>query len=123
MMRRIGRPTEGRSRRVRVYRLWICDDWVPHEGQADVEEVVRRVRMISSDTSTSSTSISGKSGMIIIGCVLVPRKTNENENLFNPLLYHNWHQQTCVRSLHFTRREDLSQDLHLARNARYNTDK
>src|SRR5260370_6172845 len=82
----------------RVYRLWICDDWVPHEGQADVEEVVRRVRMISSDTSTSSTSISGKSAMIIIGCVLVPRKTNENENLFNPLLYHNWHQQSCVRT-------------------------
>ncbi len=85
----IGCPMEGRSRRVRVYRLWMCEDWTPHEGQEAVGEVVCSVSVISQATSTSSTWISGKSGMMIIGYVLVPQKANKNENLFNPLLYHN----------------------------------
>ena len=43
MMRRMGRPLDGRSRSVLVYRLWIREDAIPQEGQAAVGDIVRRV--------------------------------------------------------------------------------
>ena len=42
-------------------------DAVPHEGHKAVGDTVRRVSVISSATSTSSTSIVGRSGKMIIG--------------------------------------------------------
>src|SRR4051794_7800904 len=74
MMRRIGRPPDGRSRSVLVYRLWMREDAVPHEGQEEVSDVVRRVSVIAEATSTSSTWTSGSSGMMIIGYLLVLEK-------------------------------------------------
>src|SRR6266700_1705189 len=76
-MRRIECPTEGRSRSTRVYRLWIREDTVPHEGQGAVGDVVRRVRVISSATSTPSTSTSGRSGKMIMECLWVLEKTRQ----------------------------------------------
>ena len=78
MIRRIGRPPDGRSRSVLVYRLWIREDVVPHEGQEAVGDVVRRVSVIAEATSTSSTSTPGSSGMIIIGYLLVLEKALQN---------------------------------------------
>lgn len=60
MIRRIGRPPDGRSRSVLVYRLRIREDAVPHEGQEAVGDVVRRVSVIAEATSTSSTWTRGK---------------------------------------------------------------
>ncbi len=42
-----------------------------HEGQEAVGDVVRRIRVISSATSTPSTSTLGRSGKMIIGCLWV----------------------------------------------------
>src|SRR6266571_7128461 len=99
MIRRIGRPPEGRSRSVRVYRLWICEDWVPHEGQEAVGDVVRRVRVISSATSTPSTWTSGRSRKMIIGCGWSFENASTCEKMFNFLVYHICFQQGCVRTI------------------------
>src|SRR6266704_6581338 len=99
MIRRMGRPPEGRSRSVRVYRLWIREDAVPHEGQEAVGDVVRRVRLISSATSTSSTWISGRSRKMIIRGLGVLEKVSESEKMFNFLVYHILYQQGCVTAI------------------------
>jgi hypothetical protein len=99
MMRRIGRPHEGRSRSVRVYRLCICEDWVPHEGQDAIGEVVRRVRVISSAASTPSIWTSGRSRKMIIGFGWFLEKVSICEKMFNFLVYHICFQQGCVRTL------------------------
>jgi hypothetical protein len=52
-MRRIGYPTEGRSRNVLVYRLCTREDAAPQEGQSAVGDVVRRMRVISSATTAA----------------------------------------------------------------------
>ena len=96
MMRRIGRPPEGRSRSVRVYRLCICEDWVPHEGQDACGEVVQRVRVISSATSTPSIWTSGRSRKMIIVFGWSLEKASKSEKMFNFVVYHIWHQQGCV---------------------------
>src|SRR5712692_7155148 len=96
MMRRSGRPPEGRSSSVRVYRLCICEDWVPHEGQEAVGDMVRRVRVISSATSTPSTWTSGRSRKMIIEFGWSLEKACKSEKMFNFLVYHIWFQQGCV---------------------------
>jgi len=88
---------EGRSRSVRVYRLWMREDAVPHEGQDAVGDVVRRVSVISSATSTPSTWTLGRSRKMIIGCLLVLEKVGKSEKMFNLSLYHIADQQGCVR--------------------------
>src|SRR5438128_6807617 len=98
MMRRIGCPPEGRSRSVRVYRLCICEDWVPHKGQEAVGDVVRRVRVISSALSTPSTWTSGRSRKMIIGFGWFLEKAYKCEKMFNSLVYHICFQQGCVRT-------------------------
>src|SRR5260370_1209730 len=72
------------------------EDTVPHEGQEAVGDVVRRVRMISSATSTPSTWTLERSGKMIIGCLLVLEKVGKSEKMFNLLLYHRADQQGCV---------------------------
>src|SRR5712671_1380482 len=71
------------------------EDTVPHEGQEAVGDVVRRVRVISSATSTSSTSISGRSGKMIIRSLSILEKVKQ-EKMFNLSVYHISDQQTCV---------------------------
>src|SRR5437870_1030338 len=71
------------------------EDAVPHEGQEAVGNVVRRVSVISSATSTSSTSISGRSGKMIIGFLSILEKVKQ-EKMFNLLVYHKCDQQSCV---------------------------
>jgi len=83
--------------RVRVYRLWVREDAVPHKGQDAVEDVVRRVKMISSATSTPSTWTLGRSRKMIIGCLLVLEQVGKSEKMFNLLLYYIADQQGCVR--------------------------
>src|SRR6266699_1008716 len=99
MIRRMGRPPEGRSRSVRVYRLCICEDAVPHEGQEAVGDVVRKVRVISSATSTPSPSILGRSGKMIIGWVGSSKKLFKREKMFNFSVYHILDQQGCVTTI------------------------
>ena len=82
-MRRMGRPLDGRSRSVRVYRLWIREDAVPQEGQEDVGEVVRRVSVISKATSTPSTSTVGRSGKMSRGYLEVLENARKREKMFN----------------------------------------
>src|SRR5260221_5723927 len=72
------------------------EDTVPHEGQEAVGDVVRRVRMISSATSTPSTWTLERSGKMIIRCLLVLEKVGKSEKMFNLLLYHRADQQGCV---------------------------
>src|SRR5450755_2813545 len=98
MMRQSGRPTEGRSCNVRVYRLWMREDAVPHEGQEAVGDVVRRFRVISSATSTPSTWNSGRSRKMIIGFDGFLEKASTCEKMFNSSVYHISYQQTCVSS-------------------------
>src|SRR2546422_7976702 len=83
-MRRIECPTEGRSRSTRVYRLWIREDTVPHEGQGAVGDVVRKVRVISSAISTPSTSTVGRSGKMIMGCLWVLEKAMQKRKNVQP---------------------------------------
>src|SRR5438876_4368832 len=71
------------------------EDAVPHEGQEAVGNVVRRVSVISSATSTSSTSISGRSGKMIIGFLSILEKVKQ-EKMFNLSVYHISDQQSCV---------------------------
>jgi hypothetical protein len=73
------------------------EDAVPQEGQNAVGEVVRRVNMISSATSTLSIWTLGRSGKMIVGCLLVLKKVETSEKMFNLLLYHICDQQGCVR--------------------------
>src|SRR5438874_3593659 len=51
------------------------EEAAPHEGQAAVGAVVRKVRMISSAIFTSSTSSVGRSGKMIMGCLWILEKT------------------------------------------------
>src|SRR5260221_13226014 len=96
-MRRMGCPIEGRSRSTRVYRLWMREDTVPHEGQGAVGDVARRVRVICSSPSPPSTSTLGRSGNMIIGCLWVLEKRRKSEKMFNFSVYHMADQQSCVR--------------------------
>jgi hypothetical protein len=57
-----------------MYRLCTLSDMTPQDGQQAVGEVVRTVSVIASATETSSMTILGISGIIIIGCEMVPRK-------------------------------------------------
>lgn len=50
------------------------DDVVPQEGQEAVGNVVHKVSVISSAPSTPSTFTSGRSGNMIIRCLLVLEK-------------------------------------------------
>src|SRR5437870_2251131 len=74
------------------------EDAVPHEGQEAVGNVVRRVSVISSATSTSSTSISGRSGKMIIGFLSILEKVKQ-EKMFNLLVYHKCDRQSCVTTI------------------------
>src|SRR6266702_8294936 len=76
----------------------MCEDWVPHKGQEAVGEVVRRVRVISSATSTPSTWTSGRSRKMIIGCGWSFENASTCEKMFNFLVYHICFQQGCVRT-------------------------
>src|SRR5258707_15862920 len=98
-MRRIGRPLDGRSRSVRVYRLWIREDADPHAGQEAVGDVECRDSVISKATSTSSTSTSGRSGIMIIGSLLVPENALQKRKNVQLYLYYNGDQQMCVRTV------------------------
>src|SRR2546421_2171424 len=81
----------------------MCADWVPHEGQEAVGDVVRKVRVISKATSTPSTWTSGRSRKMIIGFGWSLEKNSECEKMFNFPVYHISFQQGCVRSrLFFT---------------------
>ncbi len=109
MMRRIGRPTQGRSRSVRVYRLWMREEAVPQEGQEAVRDVVRRVRVISSATSTPSTWTLGRSGKMIIGYLWILEKPCKSEKMFNLSVYHMGDQQSCVRFNYWFKRSSGNQ--------------
>src|SRR5436305_10353688 len=98
-MRRIGRPLDGRSRSVLLYRLWIREDADPQAGQEAVGDVVRRVSVISKATSTSSTWTSGRSGIMIIGSLSVPENALQKRKNVQLSVYHKGGQQTCVRSI------------------------
>src|SRR2546421_10581511 len=76
----------------------MCADWVPHEGQEAVGDVVRKVRVISKATSTPSTWTSGRSRKMIIGFGWSLEKNSECEKMFNFPVYHISFQQGCVRS-------------------------
>src|SRR5438132_12296647 len=93
----MGRPLDGRSRSVRVYRLWIREDAVPQEGQEAVGDVVRRMSVISKATSTSSTWTSGRSGMMIIGYRSVLENALQKRKIVQLPVYHKGDQQSCVR--------------------------
>jgi len=64
-----------------------------------VGEVVRKVRVISSTTSTPSTSIWGRSGKMIIGWVGSSKKFFKREKMFNFSVYHILDQQGCVTTI------------------------
>src|SRR5579872_4440625 len=100
-MRRIGRPLDGRSRSVLLYRLWIREDADPQAGQEAVGDVVRRVSVISKATSTSSTWTSGRSGIMIIGSLSVPENALQKRKNVQLSVYHRGGQQTCVRSINW----------------------
>src|SRR5215469_18704619 len=93
----MGRPLDGRSRSVLVYRLWIREDAVPQEGQEAAGEVVRRVSVISKATSTSSTWTSGRSGMMINGYLSVLENALQKRKNVQLPVYHKGDQQRCVR--------------------------
>ena len=57
-----------------MYRLCTLSDLAPQDEQQAVGEAVRTVSMISLDTETSSMTRLGISGIMIIGCEMVPRK-------------------------------------------------
>jgi hypothetical protein len=93
----MGRPLEGRSRSLRVYRLWTREEAVPHEGQEAVGETVRSVSAISSATSTSSTWTSGTSGKMMIqfnGCL----EERESWKKCSTFSISHLDQQGCVRT-------------------------
>jgi hypothetical protein len=70
----MGRPADGRTRRVRVERLWMRDETVPQQGQGTVGDVVRRGSVICSATSTPSTWTWGRARKMLRGMVLVLQK-------------------------------------------------
>src|SRR5260370_23664180 len=96
-MRWTGRPLAGRSCSVRVYRLCMREESVPHDGHAAVSDVVCRVSVISSAIFTCLMSTSTTPGKSIINGIFSLEKAYL-ENLFNPLVYHNLDQQGCVRT-------------------------
>jgi hypothetical protein len=59
----------------------MCEDAVPQEGQEALEDIVRRVNVISSATSTPSTSIGGRSGKMIIRCFSILEKVSKRKNV------------------------------------------
>ena len=66
--RETGRPPDGRSCSLRVYRLCTRVERVPQLGHAAVEDVVRSVSVISLATCTCSMRTSGRSGKMMIAC-------------------------------------------------------
>src|SRR5690348_10947128 len=67
-MRETGRPLDGRSCSLRVYRLCTRVEWVPQLGHEAVGDVVRSVSVISVATRTCSTSTSKWSGKMMRAC-------------------------------------------------------
>jgi len=82
----------------------MCEDWVPHEGQDAMGDVVCKVRVISSATSTPSTWTSGRSRKMIIGFSWFLEKVSIYEKMFNFLVYHICLQQGCVTTRNYDKR-------------------
>src|SRR6266516_3111187 len=95
-MRWTGRPVDGRSCKVLLYRLCTRVDRVPQLGHEAVGDIARSVSVISSATLICSMSTETWSGKIIMGGIGYLKK-GKSGKIVQPLVYHILDQRGCVR--------------------------